>query len=225
MPRFPGCSFLSPPVLPQCTPTEKQTLGHTSAILQNADNTAALFNQAEYNSEFMNSPIRIWGCRGVTGQVGKASQEPRVGSEKNVKKQGISGPSVTAAGSFALAEKFRMTFEGQGARPSKHSLGGGREQHGQLGVQVSKVSDCLSATWPSTIHLACGWGLRVGPGREPCRSREPHTARMRQPSSSHQEKPKGNPSNVLYCLISRKMTKLPETDRLSTKTWGKQPRH
>lgn len=143
------------------------------------------------------------------GQVSRASQERRICAEKNVRKRGICGLSATAAGSLALTEKFRMTFEGRGARSSKHSLGVGEDTltAGRTSVQRKCQTDGLPATWASTLHPAGGRGLRMGPGRGRCRSR--------QPQVSHQEKPKGTTSNVLDCLISRKMTKLLATGCLS----------
>ena len=80
--HFPDCSFLSLPVPPQCTLTEKLlTLpAHTMTILQNSNKAAAPFNHQTdgYDSGFVESTIWIWCCKDTISKGAKFKSKESV---------------------------------------------------------------------------------------------------------------------------------------------------
>lgn len=87
-----------------------------------------LIKQTSYDSGFRNSTVRIWCCRGVIiGQVGRASREQRICSEKNVKKWRLAGPQPQQR---EICSRYKIQGDLQRTRhkTKQAQLGGGRKQ-------------------------------------------------------------------------------------------------
>lgn len=169
----PFCPFLSGPKPHQLR--HRLSTTHTCHPVE-CNNTAAPFTQADllrfWIQELPYLNLVLWRC------YYWASWEsfPRAKNLfcKECEEMEMSGPSATAAVSYALTAKFRMTFKGQGTRSSKHSLGVEESNTSAGCPSVQSVRLPAKARRSSTTHLAGGRGLQAGPGREQGRSRKPY---------------------------------------------------
>lgn len=144
-----------------------------------------LIKQTSYDSGFGNSTIRIWCCRGVIiGQVGRASREQRICSEKNVKKWRLAGPQPQQR-EICSRCKIQGDLQRTRHKTKQAQPGGGREQRV---TWVSKRPKCETACQgQGALHQTPGrWAGPPGEVREGAGPvREAIGCWMRQTQASH----------------------------------------